>query len=148
MSQNLDVLALTEMWLCNGDNIILNELLPPDYDIRHVDKGEIISYSSDFITSFKTNVNTISKKVCKQIFAHKIWNILNVNGLIRHVKSSTHQKGHILDLVITREQSNLLKRPPVVFISGVSDVNSSSSLDHFAVLCYLNVNDLKQLINL
>ena len=27
-----------------------------------------------------------------------------------------------------------------MFISGVSDVNSSSSLDHFAVLCYLNVN--------
>ena len=56
------------------------------------------------------------------------------------MKSSTHQKGHILDLVITREHSNLLKRPPVMFISGVSDVKSSSSLDHFAVLCYLNVN--------
>ena len=45
--------------------------------------------------------------------------ILNANGLIQHVKSSTYQKGHILDLVITREQSILLKRPPVVFISGV-----------------------------
>ena len=66
--------------------------------------------------------------------------ILNANGLIQYVKSSTHQKGHILDLVITLEHSNLLKRPPVVFISGVSDVKSSSSLDHFAVLCYLNVN--------
>ena len=51
--------------------------------------------------------------------------ILNANGLIQHVKSSTHQKGHILDLVITREHSNLLKRPPVVFISGVSNVKSS-----------------------
>ena len=30
--------------------------------------------------------------------------------------------------------------PPVVFICGVSNVKSSSSLDHFAVLCYLNVN--------
>ena len=39
MSHNLDVLALTETWLCNGDNIILNELLPPGYDIRHVDRG-------------------------------------------------------------------------------------------------------------
>ena len=52
------------------------------------------------------------------------------------MKSFTHQKGHILDLVITREHSHLLKRPPV----GVSDVKSSSSVDHFAVLCYLNVN--------
>ena len=59
---------------------------------------------------------------------------------IQHVNSSPHQNGHILDLVITREHSNLLKRSPVVFISGVSDVKSSSSLDHFAVLCYLNVN--------
>ena len=66
--------------------------------------------------------------------------ILNANDPIQHVNTSTHQKGHILDLVITREQSNLLKRPPVVFLSGVSGVNSSSSLDHFAVLCYLNVN--------
>ena len=32
---------------------------------------------------------------------------------------------------------------PVVFISGVSDVKSSSSLDYFAVLCYLNVNRIK-----
>ena len=39
VSQNLDVLALTETWLCNGDNIILNELLPPGYDIQHVDRG-------------------------------------------------------------------------------------------------------------
>ena len=39
VSQNLDVLALTETWLCNGDNINLNELLPPGYDIRHVDGG-------------------------------------------------------------------------------------------------------------
>ena len=58
-----------------------------------------------------------------------------VYGLTQHVNSSIHQKGHILDIVITREQNNLLERPPVVFISGVS-----SSLDHFAVLCYLNVN--------
>ena len=27
-----------------------------------------------------------------------------------------------------------------MLISGVSDVISSSSLDHFAVLCYLNLN--------
>ena len=40
---------------------------------ENVHVHERISYSSDFITSFKTNVNTISKKVRKQIFAHRIW---------------------------------------------------------------------------
>ena len=56
--------------------------------------------------------------------------ILNVDGLTQHVTSPTHQKGHVLDLVITREQSNLLWGSLIVFISGVSDANSSSSLDH------------------
>ena len=39
VSQNLDVFALMETWLCNGDKVILNELLPPGYDIRHVNGG-------------------------------------------------------------------------------------------------------------
>ena len=38
MSQNIDVLVLTETWLCCGVNAVLNELLPPGYDIRHVDR--------------------------------------------------------------------------------------------------------------
>ena len=40
---------------------------------ENVHVQERISYGSDFISSFKTNVNTISKKVRKQIFAHRIW---------------------------------------------------------------------------
>ena len=66
--------------------------------------------------------------------------ILNANGLTQHVTSPIHQKGHTLDLVITREPSNLLSGSPIMFISGVSDANSTSFLDHYAVLCYLNVN--------
>ena len=38
VSQNIDVLALTETWLCCGDNAVLNDSLSPGYDIRHVDK--------------------------------------------------------------------------------------------------------------
>ena len=33
--------------------------------------------------------------------SHSFLDILNANGLIQHVKSSTHQKGYTLDLVIT-----------------------------------------------
>ena len=68
------------------------------------------------------------------------FDILNANGLTQHVTSPIHQKGHTLDLVITREQSNLLSGSPIVFVSGVSDANSISSLDHYDVLCNLNVN--------
>ena len=46
----------------------------------------------------------------------------------------------MLDLVITREHSNLLRESPKGFISGVCDANSRSSLDHYAMLYYLNVN--------
>ena len=61
VSHNLDVLALTEAWLCNGDNIILNELLPPGYDFRHVDRGRrgggvALIYKKDI--SFRNIVTT------------------------------------------------------------------------------------------
>ena len=61
VSHNLDVLALTVTWLCNGDNIILNELLPPGYDIRHVDRGRrgggvALIYKKDI--SFRNIVTT------------------------------------------------------------------------------------------
>ena len=41
--------------------------------------------------------------------------ILNTNGRTQHMTSPTHQKG--LDLVITREQSNLLRGSPIVCIA-------------------------------
>ena len=61
MSQNLEVLAHTETWLSNGDNIILNELLPHGYDIRHADKGKTgggvaLIYKTDI--SFRNIVTT------------------------------------------------------------------------------------------
>ena len=35
--------------------------------------------------------------------------ILNAHGLTQHMTSQIQQKGHTLDLVITREQSTLLR---------------------------------------
>ena len=50
-------------------------------------------------------------------------------GLNQHVKGSTHEGGHTLDLVITREHDDVIKSAPVIdrFMS-----------DHAAVLCPLN----------
>ena len=50
-----------ETWLCNGENIVLNELLPPGYDIRHVDRGRrgggvALIYKKDI--SFRNIVTT------------------------------------------------------------------------------------------
>ena len=50
-------------------------------------------------------------------------------GLKQHVKGSTNEGGHTLDLVITRKHDDIIKNAPVIdrFIS-----------DHVAVLCPLN----------
>ena len=61
VSQNIDVLALTETWLCCGDNAVLNDLLPPGYDIRHVDRerrggGVALIYKKiHFISKYSTH---------------------------------------------------------------------------------------------
>ena len=41
VSQNIDVLALTETWLCCGDNAVVNELLPHIFDML-IGKGEAV----------------------------------------------------------------------------------------------------------
>ena len=61
VSQNIYVLPLTETWLCCGDNAVLNELLPPGYDIQHVDRerkggGVALIYKKDI--SFRNIVPT------------------------------------------------------------------------------------------
>ena len=60
------------------------------------DVHEIISYSSDFITSIRNNVNGISKKVRKQIFASRIWKPRSIQHrekkTLLTVKSSVQSK--------------------------------------------------------
>ena len=50
-------------------------------------------------------------------------------GLKQHVKGSTHEEGHTLDLVITREHDDVIKSAPVI---------DRFTSDHAAVLCPLN----------
>ena len=60
------------------------------------DVHEIISYSSDFITSIRNNVNGISTKVRKQIFASRIWKSRSIQHrekkTLLTVKSSVQSK--------------------------------------------------------
>ena len=63
------------------------------------------------VTDF--NIHVDSSKNESQGFL----DIFYANGLTHHVTSPTHQKGHTLDLVIKREQSNLPRGSPILFIS-------------------------------
>ena len=57
--------------------------------------------------------------------------LLDSMGLVQHVKSPTHQHGHTLDLLITREHDSLVQDLPK------SDCFLS---DHCTVMCDLNLS--------
>ena len=62
--------------------------------------------------------------------ALRFLNILEVNNLQQHVLEPTHIANHILDLLITRRNDNLIRSPTV--FSGLPS-------DHFAVKCYVSI---------
>ena len=52
-------------------------------------------------------------------------------GLIQHVSQPTHRCGHILDLVITREDDSL--------IESIDVDNVTFTIDHYMINCALNM---------
>ena len=61
----------------------------------------------------------------------KFLDLLEAMGLLQHVTTPTHESGHTLDLIITRQCDALVKDPPV------SDYHIS---DHGSVTCLLNLD--------
>ena len=61
----------------------------------------------------------------------KFLDLLEAMDLLEHVNTPTHESGHTLDLIITRECDALVKDPPV------SDYHIS---DHWSVTCRLNLD--------
>ncbi|XP_061186395.1 uncharacterized protein LOC133194455 [Saccostrea echinata] len=67
-------------------------------------------------------------------------NSLDEFGLKQHVDEPTHKRGHILDLVITRESNNLLFSKPEVKDSLLCDLRGNVSGDHKGICTVLNVS--------
>ena len=61
----------------------------------------------------------------------KFLDLVEAMGLLQHVTTPTHESGHTLDLIITRQCDALVKDPPV------SDNHIS---DHWSVTCLLNLD--------
>jgi hypothetical protein len=65
----------------------------------------------------------------------QLHDLLSELNLVQHVNTATHQKGHILDLVITRKDSH----HKLVHSAEVNDIQLS---DHFAVQCHLQTEHM------
>ena len=61
----------------------------------------------------------------------KLLDLLEAMGLLQHVTTPTHESGHTLDLIITRQCDALLKDPPVSYYH---------MSEHWSVTCLLNLS--------
>jgi exonuclease III/uncharacterized surface protein with fasciclin (FAS1) repeats len=101
------------------------------------------STSSIFLDDFQTLMESINTKpsrllICGDFNYHmddphssKFTELIDSFNLVQHVHTPTHEKGHILDLIITRSLSDIVS----------NDVYTSNMLpsDHAAILCALKI---------
>lgn len=194
---NLDVVGLTETWLCDGDkhSDIIAALVPHGYDIVHIPRpshgggvaiihrqsykrGPLLTCSavtfesvacelkhgnsviklaviyrpptvpkphqSDFFEEFADFVNSLTLTGKNSVIigdfnyhmdkpddrdVKKLNDILSATGLQQHVSSSTHMCGHILDLVISSTEDDIVKSVQI----------GSFIADHAAIHCSLQL---------
>ncbi|PFX21499.1 Leucine-rich repeats and immunoglobulin-like domains protein 2 [Stylophora pistillata] len=75
---------------------------------------------------FNIHVDVVGDPVCTRFL-----DLLEVMDQLQHVTTPTHESGHTLDLIITRQCGALVKDPPV------RDCHRS---DHWSVTCLLNLD--------
>ena len=64
---------------------------------------------------------------------------LSDHGLVQHVQGATHNKGHTLNVVITRGNSTIMQTTPSVRYPYLFDRNDNPSGDHFALFTSLEI---------
>ena len=60
--------------------------------------------------------------------------------LVQHIRSATYVCGHILDVIITREDSLILFETPFFQDPNLCDKKGNPSGDHFALMTKINVS--------
>ena len=65
---------------------------------------------------------------------------LSDHGLVQHVQGATHNKGHTLDVVITRDNITIMQTTPSVRDPCLFDRNGNQSGDHFALFTSLEIS--------
>lgn len=64
---------------------------------------------------------------------------LEVHGLCQRVVGATHNRGHTLDVLITRQSSRIFDGSPTIEDPSLFDSKGNSSGDHLAICAYLNI---------
>ena len=78
------------------------------------------------------NINSSDTRKCHET--------LSDHGLAQHVNGATHNKGHTLDVIITRENSKIVQITPCVKDPCLFDRNGNPSGDHFALFTSLEIS--------
>ncbi|CAC5400145.1 unnamed protein product [Mytilus coruscus] len=65
---------------------------------------------------------------------------LRDHGLVQHVQGPTHNKGHTLDVVITRDNSIIVQTSPSIKDPCLFDQNGNPSGDHLALFTSLKIS--------
>jgi len=76
---------------------------------------------------------------------HEFSGLLESHGLVQHVRAATHIQGHTLDVVITREDSSILRDTPLVMDPCLVNTRGNSSVDHMAIHMKLDIGKPKSI---
>jgi len=64
---------------------------------------------------------------------HQFSGLLESHGLVQHVRAATHIQCYTLDVVITQEDSSILRDTPLVMNPSLVNTRGNSSVDHMAI---------------
>ncbi|XP_062616028.1 uncharacterized protein LOC134277728 [Saccostrea cucullata] len=70
---------------------------------------------------------------------------LEDHNLTQHITTATHNRGHILDLLITKSESTILKTKPSVQDPNLFDAHRNSFCDHYSIQAVLSCSKQKRI---
>ncbi|CAG2223690.1 unnamed protein product [Mytilus edulis] len=97
----------------------------------------LVVTSEELVITGDLNFHLDNKNNCD---TRKFQETLRDHGLVQHVRGPTHNHGHTLDVVITRENSLILKTVPSVQDPSLCDRKGNPSGDHLALFSALEIS--------
>ena len=98
--------------------------------------SQTITTSSEVIITGDINIHIDDNN---NLHTSSLMHILERTGLKQHVQGPTHCKGHTLDVLLSRDKSDILCNVQVTDIR-LSDDNGNFTCNHYAVTC--NIQEL------